>query len=102
MKDLLVNGRFGTVIVPCPDNSDGARCVVFSDLDPGENGRNFSIPFDSIIGEAEVYTLSVAQQRDLKFRFISSRIMSRKNCAKTMRQSFKNIYNDDPEAKNHL
>ncbi|MDM5149250.1 BrnT family toxin [Aeromonas salmonicida] len=91
--------RFGTLSIPCPDEDDETRYVIFSDLAPGLNGENLCLPIPSTIQEPEVYTLSVVQILDLKPRFISSRIMSRKKFSKNMKNAFKGIYDDDPIKK---
>ncbi|EGR2274336.1 BrnT family toxin [Vibrio parahaemolyticus] len=91
--------RFGTLSVPCPDEDDETRYVIFSDLAPGLDGKNLCLPIPSTIQEPEVYTLSVVQIIDLKPRFISSRIMSRKKFAKNMKNAFKGIYDDEPIKK---
>ncbi|CAN0644478.1 hypothetical protein [Burkholderia cepacia] len=84
--------RFGTLVVPCPDITDGERCVIFSDLDSGPDGQNLQMPHPGISGLH--YTLTIAQQRGGRFRFISSRFLSREPAKyrEAMRQAFKNIY----------
>ncbi|MDD5274947.1 MAG: BrnT family toxin [Methylovulum sp.] len=91
--------QFGTLVVPCPDENDGTRIVIFSDLSPGEYGNKLSLPLASMVGEKRLYTLSIVQQRDGKFRFISSRVMSRTKFSKTIKNAYKNIYANDPEKK---
>lgn len=96
------SSRFGTLSVPCPDENDDTRYVFFSDLSPGLKGKNLSFPIESTICESEVYTLSVVTIIDLRPRFISSRIMSRKRFAKNMKNAFKGIYDDDPQKKSEF
>lgn len=91
--------RFGTLIVPCPDKKDGTRHVIFSDLEPGTDGKNLCFPISNSIQEPVVYTLSIVTNRDQNLRFISSIIMSRKKFAKAMKTAFKGIYDDDPIKK---
>lgn len=91
--------QFGTLMVPCPDENDGTRIVIFSDLSPGEYGNKLSLPLASMVGEKRLYTLSIVQQLNGKFRFISSRVMSRTKFPKTIKNAYKNIYANDPEEK---
>ncbi|OQS37144.1 hypothetical protein B0T40_09490 [Chromobacterium haemolyticum] len=89
--------KFGTLMVQCPDNKDGTRCVIFSNMDSGINGENLDLPLSGITGV--IYIITVAQQVDSKYRFISSRILSQKSYPEIMERSFKNIYEDDPAKK---
>lgn len=91
------SSRFGTLLVPCPDSNNGTRCVIFSDLDAGVDGANLELPISGITGK--VYTISIAQQSSGKFRFISSRVLSKNSYKEIMSRAFKNIYEDDPAAK---
>ncbi|WP_342246768.1 hypothetical protein [Pseudomonas sp. OTU5201] len=91
------SSQFGTLLVPCPDNNNGTRCVIFSDLDAGIDGENLELPISGMAGK--IYTMSVAQQGSGKFRFISSRMLSQNSYKEIMRRAFKNIYQDDPVAK---
>ncbi|MCG8393131.1 MAG: BrnT family toxin [Pseudomonadales bacterium] len=93
------SNRFGTLIVPCPDDRDETRSVILSDLSPGKDGENLSLPLKGTSEQDEAYTLSVVQCSGLKFRFISSRVLSRKKYYKNMRNALKNIYDDDPDKK---
>lgn len=54
------SSQFGTLLVPCPDNNNGTRCVIFSDLDAGVDGKNLNLPMLGMTGQ--IYTISVAQQ----------------------------------------
>lgn len=96
------SSRFGTLSVPCPSETDETRYVFFSDLTPGHDGMNLSLPIDHTICEPEVYTLSIVTMIGLKPRFISSRVMSRKRFAKNMKNAFKGIYDDEPKKKSEF
>lgn len=91
------SSQFGTLLVPCPDNNNGTRCVIFSDLDAGVDGENLELPLSDMTGK--IYTMSIAQHSSGKFRFISSRILSKNSYKKIMAHAFKNIYQDDPATK---
>lgn len=91
------SSQFGTLLVPCPDNNNGTRCVIFSDLDAGIDGGNLELPISSMTGK--LYTMSIAQHSSEKFRFISSRILSKNSYKEIMGRAFKNIYQDDSAAK---
>lgn len=84
--------KFGALVVPCPNERDGERCVMFSDLDAGPNGKKLDMPPAGADGM--LYVMSVAQQRGAKFRFISARIMSseRKKYRKTMADAIKHVF----------
>lgn len=88
------SSQFGTLLVPCPDDSDGERCVIFSDLNLELEGNELALP-PSGIREVN-YTLSIAHYRDGRFRFISSRLMSsrKEKYRKTMEQAFGEIIAD--------
>lgn len=84
--------KFGRLMVPFHHERDGERWVLFSDLDAGPNGKNLDMPPASANGM--LYVLSVAQQREGKFRFISARIMSseRKKYRKTIVDAIKHVF----------
>lgn len=90
--------KFGTLLVPCPDEKDGERLVIFSDVVLED--YTLSLPLDNIDSSTENFTLSIAQSRNGKFRFISSRLLSKNNYKENMDQAFRNIYKDDKESKN--
>lgn len=90
--------KFGTLLVPCPDEQDGERVVILSDIVLKD--QKLSLPLDNIDFSAENYTLSIAQSRNGKFRFISSRLLSKNNYKENMDQAFRNIYKEDKESKN--
>ncbi len=96
------SNRFGTLIVPCPDENDKERVVIFSDLSASRNGMKLRFPLPKVEEQDECYVVSVAQQKDRKFRFISSRVMSRKRHKKTLKNALKNIYINQPEEKNEF
>lgn len=89
--------KFGSLLVPCPDEQDGERMVVFSDLILKD--EKLSLPLANIDFSKENYTLSIVQYRNGIFRFISSRLLSKTDYKKTMDQAFRNIYNDKKEQK---
>lgn len=92
---ISYSSKFGTLMVPCPDDIDGERYVIFSDLNlkPGRDKLELPPP-----GIKEMnYTISIVHQRDGRFRFISSRLMSSKQekYRKTMEQAFGAIIPDE-------
>lgn len=89
--------NFGTLIVPCPDEQDGERVVIFSDLILKD--KNLSLPLASVDFSKENYTISIAQLRNEKFRFISSRLLSKSSYKENMDQAFRNIYKKKKESK---
>lgn len=66
--------QFGTLMVPVPNDKDGERCVIFSDLDLSREGDQLELPLSTC--REMNYTISIAHHRDGKFRFFSSRVMS--------------------------
>lgn len=88
---------FGTLSVPCPNETDGYRTVIFSDLNTGPDGERLNFPLKKVRGT--IYTLSVGQNLGGRYRLISARRLSGKSYAQDMKQSFKGIYDDDPEKK---
>ncbi len=93
-----LSNNFGALMVPCPDESDGERVVIFSDLMLG-NKRELSLPPTGMDLTIKMCTLSVAQNRNNRFRFISSRILNCHNYRKQMAQSFRGIYENAPKDK---
>lgn len=91
------SAKFGTLMVPCPDENDGERAVVFSGLIL--RNKNLSLPLDNNNSHNENYTLSIVQSRNNKLRFISSRLLSKNSCEVDMNQAFKNIYKENKESK---
>jgi len=91
--------QFGTLMVPCPETNNERRIIIFSDLSIDNRKYHLSLPLETSETRSKFYTLTVAQQIPAGFRFISSRIISRKRFAKTMKNAFKNIYIDNPEQR---
>lgn len=90
--------KFGTLLVQCPDEQDGERVVIFSDIFLKD--KNLSLPLDNIDFSEENYTLSIVQSRNGKFRFISSRVLSKNSYKENLDQAFRNIYKEEKESKN--
>lgn len=86
--------QFGTLLVPCPNDKDGERCVIFSDLNMERVGDELELPPPGI--RELSYTISITHHRNGRFRFISSRLMSaeKKKYRKTMAQAFGKIITD--------
>lgn len=82
--------HFGTLIVPCPEENHERRAVILSDLSL-DKFTKLSLPLDSTLDKEKLYTISVAQQLEGKFRFISARVISDKNIYKKMRNAQGNI-----------
>jgi uncharacterized DUF497 family protein len=91
--------RFGTLIVPCPDEYDGERNVIFSDLSATRCNMELSFPLTKVEEQTESYVISIVQSKASKFRFISSRVMSRTRHKKTLKNVLKNIYPNDKDAQ---
>jgi hypothetical protein len=68
--------QFGTLQIPIPDEIDGQRYVVFSDLNLKREGDELEMPPPGI--REMNYTISITILREGKFRFISSRLLSSK------------------------
>ena len=68
--------KFGTLLVPIPNETDGRRAVILSDLDLKCERDKLELP-PSGIREMNC-TISIAHQREGKFRFISARLLSSK------------------------
>lgn len=99
-RDIVnFSSKFGTLMVPCPETNNEQRVVIFSDLSINDKYSKLSLPLETSEIRTKFYTLSVAQQTLIGFRFISSRIISRRKFSKTMKNAFKNIYPDSPELK---
>ena len=90
--------NFGALFVPCPDPRDSERLVIFSDLTV-DSGYDLDVPLESFNRGEKFYTLSIAQQREKRFRFISSRQFTRDSYMKAMEQSFKGIYEANPQER---
>ncbi|MDO9480905.1 MAG: hypothetical protein Q8S96_18200 [Hydrogenophaga sp.] len=72
--------------------------VIFSDIFLKD--KNLSLPLDNIDFSEENYTLSIVQSRNGKFRFISSRLLSKNSYKENLDQAFRNIYKEEKESKN--
>lgn len=68
--------NFGTLMVPISDKMDGERVAIFSDLRLKKGEVNLVMAPPGI--KDENLTISVASQRNGKFRFISARLLSSK------------------------
>ncbi len=90
--------KFGALMVSCPDRNDSERVVIFSDLYNLKGVYSLDLPLNSD-GKSDGYVVSIAHCRNNKFRFISSRIMSKKSHKKTLKNALKNIYPDNAEKK---
>lgn len=75
------------------------RFMVLSDLRIGENGRKLDLPLKEWSGER--VTISVVTQRESRFRFISSHLLSsnEKKYRATLDTAFNGVHDDDPIAK---
>ncbi len=93
--------NFGTLMVPCPDGTDTERLVVFSELTI-DCGYHLALPLDSMDFTKEMYALSIVHKRGGGFRFISSRTFGRASYRKAMYQSFKGIYQNSSDKKEHF
>lgn len=91
--------KFGTLMVPCPDKMDAERLVVFSDLTI-DSGYHLALPLKNMDFTKDIYVLSIVQQRKTGFRFISARTFGQESYRKAMHQSFKGVYQNNPEKKN--
>lgn len=89
--------KFGTLMVPIPDEVDEERYVVFSDLKLKREGDELELPPPGI--REMNYTISVAHYREGRFRFISARILSsrKKKYEKTIAQVLAEIIADVQE-----
>jgi len=92
--------HFGTLMVRCPNENDGERIIIFSDLSESSRKTELNFPLAKVEEQAESYVISIVQSRGDKFRFISSRVMSRKRHKKSLRTALKNIYPNDPDTQN--
>lgn len=68
--------KFGTLLVPISNEVDGERCVIFSDLDLKRDSDELEIPPPGV--REMNHTISIANHRSGKFRFISARLLSSK------------------------
>ena len=87
--------QFGALLVPCPDNKDGTRYVILSDLTLERESDKLALP---PAGIREInYTISIAHRRHGKFRFISARLISskKKKYEETIAQALGEIITDE-------
>jgi hypothetical protein len=87
--------RFGTLLVPIPNERDGERYAILSDLDLKRESDELEIP-PSGIREMNC-TISIANHREGKFRFISARLLSskKKKYEETIAQALGEITPDE-------
>jgi uncharacterized DUF497 family protein len=87
--------KFGTLLVPIPNETDGKRYVIFSDLDLKREEDELEMP-PSGIREMN-YTISIASHRNGRFRFISARLLSskKKKYEETIAQALGEIVPDE-------
>ncbi len=90
--------KFGALMVPCPDKNDLERVVIFSDLANLADGHHLKLPLNPNV-QSDCYIISIVHTRKMKFRFISSRVMSKTKHRKTLKNALKDIYPEDPEKK---
>lgn len=90
--------KFGALMVQCPDDTDLHRIVIFSDLSNLNEQYKLMAPISSSDLSGS-FVLSIVQNRELRFRFISSRLISKKRYLKTLRNALKNIYPNDPNKR---
>jgi len=93
--------RFGTLMVPLPNQTKEKRYVIFSDLLLNRNSGELILPPQNI--RELNYTISIVQQIIGKVRFISSRLMSskKKKCRNTIAQALREIISDE-QARNAI
>src|SRR6185436_11361760 len=88
--------KFGTLMIPCPDDTDRERRLIFSDLDLTPGVNQLTLPPSSIQLNAVNFTFSIVQQRGDKFRFISSRILSteKRKCRRNIEDVVKGFFTE--------
>ena len=91
--------KFGTLLVPCPDDKDGERYVVFSDLNLENGIYKLQLPLSEL--KDLNFIISIVSKSGGKFRFISSRIMSskKKKYRETIQQSLRSVKFVDKNSK---
>ncbi len=92
------SSKFGALMVPCPDKNDLERVVIFSDLANLSDEHHLTLPLNPNV-QSNCYIISIVHIREMKFRFISSRVMSKIKYRKTLNNALKDIYPEDPEKK---
>lgn len=83
--------KFGRLLVPIPNETDGERLVIFSGLDLKREGDELEIPPPDI--RDMNYVISIVNCKEGKFRFISARLLSskKKKYEKTIAQALGKI-----------
>ena len=91
--------KFGTLLVPCPDDKDEERLVVFSDLNLENRIYKLQLPLSEL--KDLNFIISIVSNSGGKFRFISSRIMSskKKKYRETIQQSLRGVSFVDKNSK---
>lgn len=92
------SSKFGSLMVRCPDEKDLDRIVIFSDLSNLNGQWRLELPLNPKF-KSDCYVISIIHIRNMKFRFISSRVMSKNKNRKTLKNALKNIYPNDPSRK---
>ncbi len=87
--------KFGTLMVPIPNERDGERFAILSDLDLKRESDELEMPPPCI--RKMNYTISIANLIEGKFRFISARLLSskKKKYEKTIAQALGEIMPDE-------
>lgn len=92
------SNNFGTLMIPLIPKLDEKRLVIFSELNLRSNINKLELP---PVGVKNVnYVMSIVESTDdIKFRFISSRLLSskRKKCEQTIAQAVRDLFDDDQE-----
>jgi uncharacterized DUF497 family protein len=97
---MSYSGNSGAYIVACPDKFGGTRHVMFSTVDSETAGRRLDFPMPAVDGK--VVVMSVGQMVGLKFRFISARFLSPNSYEEIIKRAIKNIYVNEPEARDEF
>ena len=94
--------KFGTLSIPIPDEIDGTRCIIFSDLKLIQKGDELDMPPPGI--REMNYTISVVHKREGNFRFISARLLSskKKKYEKSIDQALGEIITDAQARKDFV
>lgn len=90
---------FGTLLVSCPDQNDTTRTVIFSDLSQFKMKEGLHLPLNKKMESTDSCVLSITTNVNGKFRFISSRVLSKQRFSKNMKNAFKGIYDNDNDKK---
>lgn len=92
--------QFGTLLIPIPNEPDGERHVIFSDLYLKNGAKDLEMPHPGI--RDFNYTMSIVNSKQGKFRFISARILSskKKKYEETIAQTLRKIDLDEQVRQN--